>query len=546
MERTLTKLSTLFFPRDALGRTHYNTNELIVLYVAWLALFFYVLASAWVAEDAYITFRVIDNFHNGYGLRWNVFERVQAYTHPLWMLLHIPLYAVWHNLFLVSIFLSIACSVGAAAVALATSCKPVVVTLCIFFLPLMLSKSFMDYTTSGLENPLSFLLFAVFGYVVIKKNTHPYFWFYASLSLALALLNRLDTIIFYAPAMAYLAYARMNTIRWRQIAVGFMPLIFWFYFSLFYYGFLFPNTKYAKLDTGMGMELYITQGLHYVQYLVVKDTPGAVLILSSLFFIAQKKRFKNAVPGLPYLPAFIALGIVIDCIYVIYVGGDYMMGRFWSIPIFASVWLWYVFCPYRIKPDMIAAVFCALLTAAAVPPLLQSIRSSCNICIPLVGKVLDASHTFGSNKLFTQLYPPQIRRQGRYVFAEDGKKLALEDPPPVKPLYFIGMPGFYAGHRVTIIDMLGLADPLLARLPASKKQGFYIGHFRRDVPRGYEYALLSGSLDAMPEPLAKYYEKLQLITEGDLLDPERLRTIVLFNLGYYDFWKQQYLNNNGL
>ena len=54
--------------------------------VAILALFSILyLFSAWVADDAYITFRTIENFHHGYGLRWNTIERVQSYTHPLWM-----------------------------------------------------------------------------------------------------------------------------------------------------------------------------------------------------------------------------------------------------------------------------------------------------------------------------------------------------------------------------------------------------------------------------------------------------------------------------
>ena len=44
-----------------------------------------VLRSAWLSDDAYITFRTVDNFINGYGLRWNIVERVQSYTNPLWM-----------------------------------------------------------------------------------------------------------------------------------------------------------------------------------------------------------------------------------------------------------------------------------------------------------------------------------------------------------------------------------------------------------------------------------------------------------------------------
>jgi arabinofuranosyltransferase len=54
-----------------------------------LALFFaaVVLRTAWVSDDAFITFRTVDNALNGAGLRWNPAERVQTYTHPLWMLL---------------------------------------------------------------------------------------------------------------------------------------------------------------------------------------------------------------------------------------------------------------------------------------------------------------------------------------------------------------------------------------------------------------------------------------------------------------------------
>jgi len=32
---------------------------------------------------AYITFRTARNFINGHGMRWNHFERVQSFTHPL-------------------------------------------------------------------------------------------------------------------------------------------------------------------------------------------------------------------------------------------------------------------------------------------------------------------------------------------------------------------------------------------------------------------------------------------------------------------------------
>ena len=62
---------------------------LLLLMFGWV---FYV--TAWVTEDAFITFRVIENLLNGYGPRWNIDERVQVFTHPLWMFLLVPIVAV--------------------------------------------------------------------------------------------------------------------------------------------------------------------------------------------------------------------------------------------------------------------------------------------------------------------------------------------------------------------------------------------------------------------------------------------------------------------
>lgn len=68
--------------------------------------FVFIMFHAHINEDAFITFRVVDNFIHGYGLRWNIDERVQVYTHPLWMLLHIPVYYFIPNIYLASSLIS--------------------------------------------------------------------------------------------------------------------------------------------------------------------------------------------------------------------------------------------------------------------------------------------------------------------------------------------------------------------------------------------------------------------------------------------------------
>ena len=81
--------------------------------VAMLAAAAMLLGTAWVSDDAFITLRVIDNFINGYGLRYNVIERVQVFTHPLWLLFLTPFYALTREALVTTMLVSVALSLGA-------------------------------------------------------------------------------------------------------------------------------------------------------------------------------------------------------------------------------------------------------------------------------------------------------------------------------------------------------------------------------------------------------------------------------------------------
>src|SRR5262245_46151551 len=69
-----------------------------------------VVSAAWLSDDSYITLRVIDNFWNGYGLRWNVIERVQVFTHPLWLLVLGALYGLTREAYWTTLVLSLVLS----------------------------------------------------------------------------------------------------------------------------------------------------------------------------------------------------------------------------------------------------------------------------------------------------------------------------------------------------------------------------------------------------------------------------------------------------
>ncbi|MEE8405506.1 MAG: hypothetical protein V3S17_08950, partial [candidate division Zixibacteria bacterium] len=88
------------------GREYSSQDKIAVTFL--ILLFAAVaLRTAWLCDDAFISFRVVDNFVNGYGLVWNTGERVQVFTNPLWVLVISFLYYFTSEFYFTSIFLSI-------------------------------------------------------------------------------------------------------------------------------------------------------------------------------------------------------------------------------------------------------------------------------------------------------------------------------------------------------------------------------------------------------------------------------------------------------
>jgi arabinofuranosyltransferase len=74
----------------------------------------FIVRTAWICDDAYITARTIDNWLQGYGLRWNVAERVQTFTHPLWLFVEAAAWRVSGGPYWSSMAVSIVCASCAA------------------------------------------------------------------------------------------------------------------------------------------------------------------------------------------------------------------------------------------------------------------------------------------------------------------------------------------------------------------------------------------------------------------------------------------------
>ena len=115
-----------------------------------------VVRNAWIADDAFIAFRAVKNWVDGYGLVSNPGERVQAFTSPLNTLLIAAGRSVFPNVYSVALLLGLLSTAALAVLTVRASRSVAPVVL------FASSGAFIDFSTSGLENALAHLLLAVF------------------------------------------------------------------------------------------------------------------------------------------------------------------------------------------------------------------------------------------------------------------------------------------------------------------------------------------------------------------------------------------------
>ncbi len=65
-------------PRQDASRRNSSRGERLCLFGAMGVLVYAIVTNAWVADDAYISFRTLDNFVSVHGLTWNQVDLVQS------------------------------------------------------------------------------------------------------------------------------------------------------------------------------------------------------------------------------------------------------------------------------------------------------------------------------------------------------------------------------------------------------------------------------------------------------------------------------------
>jgi arabinofuranosyltransferase len=536
-----------------------------------LLVFIFILIlprTAWLCDDAFITFRTVDNFIEGHGLVYNVGERVQTYTHPLWMFLISFFYFLTGEIYFTPIMVSILLSI-VAVIFFTFKIAETRINAILGLIVLIFSRAFIDYSTSGLENPLTHLLLALFCWTFLKKGmASPTYYGVGSekkpgeeekvckkeinkktiliLSTygSLLLVNRMDLILFVAPTLGYTCFLsiKSKTLGWvkclKTVALGLIPFILWELFSLFYYGFLFPNTAYAKLNTGIARKDLVEQGFYYLLHSIHFDPLTILVIIWSLALVfCSKPRNKRYIA--------LAIGIILYLFYIVLIGGDFMSGRFLTPVLFAAVMILPpIHGKIRFQSLAIAGLIIIIGFCSEHPPLMTGenygVHQSREKMLGLQGICDERAYYYGSTGLLRVSRESNMKTAIRDHIWEIQENFKCKEN--IYCVGVIGFFGFFVGPKAHICDILGLADPLLARLNVDRQ--WRIGHFRRSLPDGYIDTLYSGENKIKDKHLALYYDKISVITRGQLFSLRRLKEIWLMNWGYYNHLVDKYNNRH--
>jgi arabinofuranosyltransferase len=482
-----------------------------ILAFSWL-----FVRNAWVSDDAKITFRSVEQLHAGHGPRWNPHERVQAFTHPLWFLLLAAARGVSADSFLNAVALSWALGLAALLVSWRLFRDPRRWLLA--WALLLSSRAFVDFSSSGLENPLVFALLT--GLLVLLADRREGFResgapvtaevLPATAAISLLLLCRHDLALLAGPPFLAFLAPRVRAAPRRAVAavaIGALPFVAWTLFSIVYYGFPFPNTAYAKLANGIPDSELWRQGIAYVVNLARWDPLTLVVVVAATVIALREPP-----PGVWW-----GLGMLAYLGYIVRIGGDFMAGRFFTPVLLVAAFTLAARFPLARFGGVLAAGL--LLYALALPgapwKVGRSYRAAYDQNVPAEAGITDEKgYYFKESSL------------GGHLAGWDRPGPPLADPVTLAGA--VGATGLQAGVDRIVVDENALCDPLLARLPSERP--WRIGHFRRAVPQGYLESLRAGGNRIVNPYVRGLYADVRRVTQGPLWDAGRWRAIVRLNL----------------
>ena len=553
--------------------------------ILWATFTYFFVTNSYISDDAFITFRTVDNFVNGYGLTWNTVERVQGYTNPLWMFLTSALVFIArfpgdslaisvNKLYWVTMVMSYVFSFIAIAWIEMAHKRTDYLRLLIYLGILFSSKAFVDFTSSGLESPFSYFCIALFfiGFIAIvanKRVTRRGLLFLYVIA-SIGFVNRMDNVLLFFAPLLFLTYVfwKSNPRRPQDIllvvVVGCSPAYGWVLFSIVYYGFPLPNTFYAKAVLDMDKRIVLNQGFSYLQH-VTRTDPMTVVIIA----VATISCFLLRPSGL----LTISLSVLFYLAYVVNVGGDFMGGRFLAAPFLLAVIclssIGFGITPYelaiswrgkarpcpasedqnslskvpiRMQFGIAGIVLLLIVYNVAVRETPVKALADSTINFESGGANGDKSYYYVASNILSFPITWQFPFASFHLLVNGFEDcLQLRSAGNAVIIGGGGVNGYCSGPNKILVDNLMLTEPLLARVPLmDNPTRLSVGHVSKTVPAGLvESYEQKQNLLRDPE-LREYYDMILDATQGDLFTIDRWESIDKLNIGGQGTYRKDY------
>lgn len=291
--------------------------------VALLALlfYFYCQAFSFIQDDSYITFRYVKNFTEGHGLVFNVGEYVEGYTCFLWVIILSLVKQLGFNFISASQTIGIISSIIAIFLTYLISSKlfpkkinsVYSVSFSLLAAVLLASNgSFAYWAVSGMETGLFCFLVTAGIYLYLKEiqTLHSPGLQYSSLLFLAATLTRPEGSLIFAITILHriiISFRLKNDSQESGLKAFFnkansiwlgmyiIPAAIFMIWRYSYYGYLLPNTFYAK--TGFSMD-YFSTGFDYVWGFLKGYGLYGILAVVALINLRDKEKLNEYL--LPY------------------------------------------------------------------------------------------------------------------------------------------------------------------------------------------------------------------------------------------------------
>jgi arabinofuranosyltransferase len=322
-----------------------------------------VLRTAWISNDSIDTLRSAVNFIHGSGAIVHLGDRAQPFIHPLWFLLISGATLITGNAFAATFALSITLSLITVSLLISQIATSFWAGM-LAGLALLLSKAYIDFSTSGLENSLSHFLLVAGVLLGLESFASEHGEALAAGSLVLLLsiyLCRPDLLLLVLPFCLVVLVRSYHGVRRSAllVAIALSPVLCWSLFSHFYYGSVLPDGAFAKIQAVFAGTDSIRQGIVYLLDSFSAD-PSTLTVTTIAIFLTVRQSVELQAIG---------AGTVLYIVYVVIIGGDSMSGRLLTVPLLASAVV--------ISRSGLSAL--GIASMAAVIVLLGSVSSSATI-----------------------------------------------------------------------------------------------------------------------------------------------------------------------